>query len=404
MERSCASWESVTSLRVIFFQWYLAEWDSPISSALRSIVAQLANYSLVTLDVDPARTRDLLKGLYQNIMPRQVRHDLGQYFTPDWLAERLFEQLAIDGRPERRILDPACGSGTFLVLAIQHIREYVRRRPFYEADVLEAILSNVVGFDLDPLAVMTSRTNYLLALGDLLQHRRGDISIPVYLADSILTPAQGAVAARPEVKRPEPRQKQLRMMSPQEKLFRFPTVVGEFAIPPSLLEARQVDDLASLLDETVGQDLSSGEFRSRASAALDIDPGSRKDDLSALGDLYAQLVQLHKASLNGVWARIIKNAFAPLFAGKFDYVIGNPPWIGWEHLPGDYRQRIIPLYQDVYSLFVHKGMSARHGSTDIDISTLMTYVAADRYLKDRGRLGFRDYSDSVQDDREQRIP
>ncbi len=48
--------------------------------------------------------------------------------------------------------------------------------------------SNVVGFDLNPLAVISARTNYLLALGDLLQHRSGEISIPVYLADSILTP------------------------------------------------------------------------------------------------------------------------------------------------------------------------------------------------------------------------
>jgi hypothetical protein len=40
----------------------------------------------------------------------------------------------------------------------------------------------------NPLAVISARTNYLLAIGDLLPYRRGEVDIPVYLADSILTP------------------------------------------------------------------------------------------------------------------------------------------------------------------------------------------------------------------------
>ncbi|MFX5275849.1 hypothetical protein ABTC90_19610, partial [Acinetobacter baumannii] len=60
-----------------------------------------------------------------------------------------------------------------------------------ERDLLEAILKNVVGFDLNPLAVLTARVNYLLAIADLLQYRQGDITIPIYLADSVRTPAEG---------------------------------------------------------------------------------------------------------------------------------------------------------------------------------------------------------------------
>lgn len=49
---------------------------------------------------------------------------------------------------------------------------------------------------------------------------------------------------------------------------------------------------------------------------------------------------------------------------------------------------MIPLYENVYQLFPHTGFRRRHGSTKIDISTLMTYVAIDKYLKRNGRLGF----------------
>ena len=84
--------------------------------------------TLVTLDVDPDNTRDLLKRLYQNLMPKALRHDLGEYYTPDWLAERLLNQLGytekVKNLPQKRILDPACGSGTFLVLAIKRVRQW----------------------------------------------------------------------------------------------------------------------------------------------------------------------------------------------------------------------------------------------------------------------------------------
>src|SRR5262249_13107877 len=66
---------------------------------------------------------------------------------------------------------------------------------------------------------------------------------------------------------------------------------------------------------------------------------------------------------------------------------GNPPWINWEHLPEEYRQRSTRLWQQ-YRLFEQRGLRARLGSSKDDLSVLMLYVAADRYLKNKGRLGF----------------
>jgi hypothetical protein len=104
-----------------------------------------------------------------------------------------------------------------------------------------------------------------------------------------------------------------------------------------------------------------------------------------MGETYAQLVRLEEKHINGIWARIIKNAFAPLSVGQFHYVVGNPPWVNWESLPQQYRDATAPLWQR-YDLFGHTGLRARSGSAKDDISVLMTYVSVDKYLKDNGKL------------------
>lgn len=364
-----------------FFGWYLDIWDDALDAALRRLIGDLANYSLVTLDVDPEETRDLLKKLYQNLMPKKLRHALGEYYTPDWLAERLLDQLIYKGIPSERLLDPACGSGTFLVLAIKRIRDYADEKRLRPAAVLEQVLSNIVGFDLNPLAVITARTNYLLALGDLLERRKGEISIPVYLADSILTPAM-EVSENGQLSLIEMGSMKARLPG-----FSFNTTVGRFTVPRSLVNARYIDSLAALLEESVRAQLTPQQFQKRLLGAFPLDADKDETDVGIAVDLYKQLAELDRQEINGIWARIIKNAFAPLFQGRFDYVAGNPPWVNWESLPADYRQETAPLWGK-HDLFPHKGYDAILGKSKDDISVLLTYVALDNYLKDNGKLGF----------------
>ncbi|MCS7324587.1 MAG: hypothetical protein NZ532_04515, partial [Thermoflexales bacterium] len=189
-----------------FFEWYLHAWNSKIEGAIRDIIKRLNEYDPTTLTLVPEETRDLFKKLYHYLLPREIRHNLGEYYTPDWLAQRLLTQLdnelfVQDAHHHEsrlrqkllhtRFLDPACGSGTFLVLIIARMIELGKALFVPEHKLLASILSNVVGFDLNPLAVLTARVNYLLAIADLLEHRRDEVTIPVYLADSVRTPALG---------------------------------------------------------------------------------------------------------------------------------------------------------------------------------------------------------------------
>jgi len=354
------------------FSWYLAVWSEPIEKVVRQMMQKLDEYNPGTFSEDPVQSRDLLKKLYQQLFPKSVRHDLGEYYTPDWLAEHVLNELGFGGDPEKRLLDPACGSGTFLVMAIGRIRSWYnanREKCAYdEGALLKKILANVVGFDLNPLAVMAARTNYLVAIKDLIRHA-GQVEIPVYLCDSIITPAEygdlftgaGNVAKVPcsAVKPPY-------LLVPKE-IAKSPADVARYA---------------AVLEACIKNAYEPQEFLSRCR-----DEGLSIDATDLHVGLYKELVRLDKENKNGVWARIIKNNFAPLFVRGVDYVAGNPPWINWENLPVGYREQSAGVW-DKYGLRSPKGGKAGIGRTKHEMAALFLYSCADHFLLKDGKLGF----------------
>jgi SAM-dependent methyltransferase len=381
----------VNFMEADFFGWYLRDgvWGGTIAENLSEMIERLLHYDPATLpEAEPGQARDLLKVLYQRMMPRKIRHDLGEYYTPDWLALRLLRQInsdlfadtPADAARRRsveenllrwRFLDPACGSGTFLVLLIHRLKEVATvMGTVSEADLLRAILNNVVGIDLAPVAVLTARANYLLALGELLEAPRTfEVHLPVYLADSILTP-------------------HLRNAATLEGIP-LPTSVGTFKVPQEFVEAGTVNELATSLEWAVENSVRDDAFWQQVARLLP--KGAQGNDVRERTlALYHQLRALHDADLNGLWARILKNAFAPLFIGKFDYIVGNPPWVNWENLPDGYRRQTAYLWER-YGLAARKGASREQfelGKKKGDLSALMTLSVADTLLKPDGRLGF----------------
>ncbi|MFW6116180.1 MAG: N-6 DNA methylase [bacterium] len=357
-----------------FFGWYLRAWDEKVEQYLRRIIKTLSRYDPATLEAEPELTRDLLKRIYQGLLPRHLRHDLGEYYTADWLAQRVLNMVdggSYEGDPRKRVLDPACGSGTFLVLAIRATRDFCRANSIPDSDALQLILANIVGIDLNPLAVVAARTNYLLALGEFLEAHdieEKPVDIPVYLADSILTPSRG------------------RDLFTQDT-YRVGTAVGVFGVPRQCTTRERIDALAAVLDRTVEDEEPIETFLRRVREEVGLTTSEFYAADAALTTLYEQMAELHSRGMDGVWARIIKNAFAPLFLEPFDYVVGNPPWVNWENLPEDYRRETTPLWAK-HKLFPKKGLEAILGGSKDDISILMTYVALDEYLRDEGRLGF----------------
>jgi SAM-dependent methyltransferase len=159
-----------------FFDWIIA--DAEGIDLVRRIVIHVRRFKL--RDV----ATDILKILYESLIDRDERHGLGEYYTPDWLAAKIVRN-AVSSPHEQRVLDPACGSGTFLFHAIRHyLAEAEDVGVPMDSKAAEAT-ALVAGLDIHPVAVIIARVTYLLALAPVLQARKGAISIPVYLGDAL---------------------------------------------------------------------------------------------------------------------------------------------------------------------------------------------------------------------------
>jgi type II restriction/modification system DNA methylase subunit YeeA len=356
-----------------YFSWYLDELDGEVAEVVAEVSRRLSDYEIATPQLEPEFARDLLKRLYQNLVPGELRHRLGEYYTPDWLANLLLDEVGLSyenilrmGEEDTlkplklRVLDPACGSGTFLVLYISRLRRYAEER--YLTDVLLGyLLTNVVGYDLNPLAVLTARTNYLLAVADLLAYVKGSVELPVYLSDSIMIE---------------------RSTTLEGNVYVLRTSGGEFSVPVSVVEKGLLGNVLAEVSRCLENKYSVDEFRRRLEFVFRLEGG----ELEAVARLYEVLLKLEREGRNRVWVAVIRNAFAPILRGVFDFVVGNPPWVNWENLPESYREVSKSLW-GFYGLTEVAGKVGL-GKVKRDLAMLFLARCFDRYLAVGGVLGF----------------
>jgi type I restriction enzyme M protein len=136
--------------------------------ALAFIVSELAKYDFTRTDVDA-------KGVaYQELVGVNLRGDRGQYFTPRGVVKLVIEML--DPKENESLLDPACGTGGFLVAALGHMLKKFRDEQDTQAgnestteflDVHERLkeyaAANVFGTDFDPFLIRAAQMNMVLA-------------------------------------------------------------------------------------------------------------------------------------------------------------------------------------------------------------------------------------------------
>jgi type II restriction/modification system DNA methylase subunit YeeA len=356
-----------------YFSWYLDVLDKDLADLIAELARKLAVYEVATPQLEPEFARDLLKRLYQNLVPSDLRHRLGEFYTPDWLANHLLDEVGLSLKVihklgeenslkplEIRILDPACGSGTFLMLYIARLRRYAEEH--YLTDIiLKYILNNVVGYDLNPLAVLTARTNYLLTIADLLAYGIGTIELPIYLADSIMVQRQASL---------------------EGDVYILRSSAGDFEVPISIVEKGLLVNILAEISRCLESKYRVEDFKKRMELVYRLNPG----EISSMSKLYEKLLKLEEEGKNKVWVAIIRNAFAPILKGKFDYVVGNPPWVNWENLPESYREASKSLWEK-YGLIKIKGKTGL-GKVKRDLAMLFLTRCFDLYLKENGKLGF----------------
>ncbi|MHB1102692.1 MAG: Eco57I restriction-modification methylase domain-containing protein [Devosia sp.] len=353
------------------FSWYLdaailREHQEVICAAIRDVLAELSLYRTDSL----SHTGDVLRDFYQDLVPDTLRKSLGEFYTPQWLVEAAVDKANVKDWLGVRALDPTCGSGSFLVELIRRKRKAALANGMSPSATVEMLAQSVWGFDLNPLAVQSSRTNFLMAIADLLKATPGQrLEIPVLLADAIYSPAPPPGSGESVV--------EYQIGSPIANL--------RILLPSQLAYDRNtLDDVF----ETMGELVEAGvEYDQCSKALVERKIVSESEVLAwnmPLQETYNQVLGLHRKSWNGIWFRIVRNFFWSATAGEFDLVVGNPPWVRWSRLPDAYRERVKPTCEQ-YTIFSE---TPHHGGNELDISGMITYTAADKWLKRGGCLVF----------------
>lgn len=377
-----------------FFDWVL-EVDGG-EQFVRSLAARIGKFRWDQVE------HDVLKHLYESVITQQTREALGEYYTPDWLADRVLAK-EYDNPLDTKVLDASCGSGTFIFHAVRTYLDAAEAKGMEVGDAVDGVVCHVYGMDIHPVAVTLARVTYLLAIGaDRLRHpSRGRITIPVYLGDSLQWEQQSSLLSSEDAITVETTGEDI--MSAGGGLLFDDNLVFPLSI---LSDAQNFDSLVSAMADKVlssaDEELAPGRITPQVQGRLrNASPSSKvrdlvdpilsahnvpEEDRDVLRATFSTLRQLHLNGRNHIWGYYVRNLVRPLWLSmpenRVDVLVGNPPWLRYSKMPGAMQDRYKRLAKERNLLSGALGASAR------DLSTLFVTRAVELYLKPEGRFGF----------------
>ncbi len=338
-----------------FFDWVLQARSG--ADLIARISRQVARFRLDDVE------HDVLKGLYESLIDPDQRHDLGEYYTPDWLAARICAR-AVDAPLEQRVLDPACGSGSFLFHAVRRFFAAANEARLSTAEAMRKCLEQVIGIDVHPVAVLVARVSYLLAIGEeRLRSRPEAIALPVYLGDSLQWNTRQMFAHLDVV-----------ISVPDGPDLHFPEALAN--------DPARFDDTVKMMLDMSDHNASDEAFR----AWLTRENVCLRVDVDILVTTYSHIRALRQSGRNHIWGYIARNLSRPLWLSsvsqRADVIVGNPPWLSFRYMaPGS--QRTFREECQKRGLWSGGRVAAHH-----DLSAYFFARCAELYLKPEGTIAF----------------
>ncbi len=302
--------------------------------------------------------------LYETVIPADERRQLGEYYTPQWLAEAMVAELVTDPL-RQRVLDPACGSGTFIVAAVGRFLDAARQSGLEAKEILDRLRASVLGIDVHPAAVHLARAAWAFAAREAIhaaQDYNTEISAPIYLGDAL----------------------QLRYRTGDLFAEHSVTVATREADNPTLTFPMSLVERADTFDALLGDIASAIENDDDPLLALD-DYGIRDPaERGMLERVIVALRELHHAGRNHIWAYYTRNMVRPVVLSrhKVDVIIGNPPWLNYRNTASILRTELERQSRNLYGIW-QGGRYATHQ----DVAGLFFARSVDLYLKDGGIIG-----------------
>jgi len=343
-----------------FFHWVNIESVSKqVIKAFRLISQEISNFSYDTVE------EDILKGVYQELIDIDTRHALGEYYTPDWLCERVVAEF--DFQVGEKVLDPSCGSGSFLRAFIQ-----AYKTKFPEITI-EQLNDAIYGIDIHPLSVQIAKTTVLIAFGDKLNNQNKPIRLNVLMANTLLAPDDALSLYDTEFKITIDRQTKLVSTS----------ILDD---PKSYDQSLDFCDELALMgvgkQNTKIEDFNKSFVNSVASY-------SEKKIIDSFYQIYLALKKTKEDGRDTIWKYVLSNSYKPFFLrGKFDYVIGNPPWFTYAAIKNEEYQNLLFALAQKYQLIPTKKANMPH----LEIAAIFMAHCGSYFLKElngkKGKLAF----------------
>lgn len=352
-----------------FFSWYCVEeiWSDEEAEIILKLIHLLEGYS-ISFYRHGYSTIDIFIDLYMEIMPPEVRHSLGEYFTPSWLADYVVkESKSLISNENFTAIDPCCGSGVFVMALIRNIidnKDIISLSSEEKQSLLNSILQRVKGVDINPLSVLTAKVCFYLSIKPLING--DDIEIPIYLGDSANIPIKTIVG--------DTLCYEYTVNTKQENI--------KVLLPSNFVEGKNFFSLMSQIQAIIKTEDTELVYNKFIQNFLPQDINSEIEE--NINNLSQQLVRLHQNNWDGIWIRIVANFMLVARIKNIDIIVGNPPWIKWEFLPQAYAEKIKSLCVDRHLFSGQTYM----GAISLNICALIANVTASTWLSENGILAF----------------
>lgn len=351
-----------------FFKWVMTD---EILASLNQELETLQN-DLQKIDFRSAVKFDLLSELYEEIIPHNIKAEYGGVFTPTWLADKIVHEIPNCKKLSKIVLDPACGTGTFLRSIINEKLKLIPKG-WTSQKILDKILGTICGLDINPVSVIITKTTIMLALANHLINSNNPVSMPVHLCDTLFLPKNLVINKSNTTE-----------VNFDNTTISFPSKLFENNVNEFDLLVNESNILAEyILNGTLTFNQCENNIKTRISKISNsINMSNLESKLleKSMIDLTSEIFVRMKSKRDGIWAFVLKNTYRPsLLKAQFDIILSNPPWLAISSFPqARYKNQLETLARS-YNL-LPSGSSKHH----LEISTIFAVHSVKQFLKKNG--------------------